>query len=77
MWWDKLTMARSDLAYYPNAGKCWLVAKPNKEETDRSIFEEIAIIIVINVTTEGQKHLGATLILNSTLKVKYTNVWGK
>ena len=60
-------MARSDLGYYPNAGKCWLVAKPDKEEIDRSIFEEIAIII-INVTTEGQKHLGATLGSRSYLE---------
>ena len=32
--------------------------KPDKEETARSIFEEI----VINITTEGRKHLGAALV---------------
>ena len=31
--------------------------KPDKEETARSIFEEI----VINITTEGRKHLGVAL----------------
>ena len=31
--------------------------KPDKEETARSFFEETAI----NITTEGQKHLGAML----------------
>ena len=50
-------MAGPDLGYYPNAGKCWLVTKPDKEETARSIFEET----VINITTEGRKHLGAVL----------------
>ena len=37
VWWDKLTMARPDFGYYPNAGKCWLVMKPDKEETTSSI----------------------------------------
>ena len=30
-------MARPDFGYYPNAGKCWLVMKPDKEETTRSV----------------------------------------
>ena len=30
-------MARPDFGYYPNAGKCWLVMKPDKEEITRSI----------------------------------------
>ena len=47
-WWDVLTVAGLDLGYYPNAGKCWLVTKPDKEET-----------AVINIITEGRKHLGA------------------
>ena len=57
MWWDELTVAEPDLGYYPNAGKCWLVTKPDKEETASSIFEETAI----KITTEGRKHLGAAL----------------
>jgi len=68
MWWDELTMARPDLGYYPNAGKCWLVTKPDKEETARSIFEETAI----NITTEGQKHLGVALGSRSYLE-QYIN----
>ena len=50
-------MAGPDLGYYLNAGKCWLVTKPHKEESARSIFEETAI----KITTEGRKHLGAAL----------------
>ena len=39
VWWDKLTMARKDFGYHPNAGKCRLVMKPDKEETTRSIAQ--------------------------------------
>ena len=70
-WWDELTVAGPDLGYYPgypNAGKCWLVTKPDKEETARSIFEETAI----NITTAGRKHLGAALGSRSYLE-QYVN----
>ena len=40
VWWDELTMAGPDSGYYPNAGKCWLFTKPDKEKTARSIFEK-------------------------------------
>ena len=52
-----MTVARLELGYHRNAEKCWLVTKPEKEETARSIFEETAI----NITTKGRKHLGAAL----------------
>ena len=42
---------------------CWLVIKPDKEETARSIFEKTAI----NITTKGRKHLGAALGSRSVL----------
>ena len=50
-------VAGLDLRYYLTAGKCWLVTKPDKEETARSIFDETTI----NITTEGRKHLGVAL----------------
>ena len=68
MWWDELTVAGPALGYYPNAGKCWLVTKPDKEEIARSIFEETTI----NITTEGRKHLGAALGSRSYLE-QYVN----
>ena len=34
-WWDELPGTGPELGYYPNAGKCWLVTKPDKEETAR------------------------------------------
>ena len=61
-------MAEPDLGYYPNAGKCLLVTKPDKEETARSIFEETAI----NITTKDRKHLGAAMGSRSYLQL-YVN----
>ena len=56
-WWDELTEAGPNLGYYPNAKKCWLISKPEKVEHARVIFEGTAI----NISTQGQKHLGAAL----------------
>ena len=45
------------IGYYPNAKKCRLVTKPEKENEAREVFGDTAI----NISTEGQKHLGAVL----------------
>ena len=63
MLWDELIVAGPDLGCHPYAGKCWLVVKPDKEETVRSNFEETAI----NIITEGRKHLGVALGSRSVL----------
>lgn len=55
VWWDELIVAGPDLRCYSNAGKCWLVIKPDKEETAKSIFEETAI----NILPQRRKQLGA------------------
>ena len=55
---------------YPNAGKCWLATKPDKEETARKMFEETAI----NTTTKVRVQRWAPgPILISTLAVKSKN----
>ena len=56
-WWDELTEAGPNLGYYPDAKKCWLITKPEKVEGARAIFEGTAI----NISTQGQSHLGAAL----------------
>ena len=56
-WWNELTEAGPYLGYYPNAKKCWLITKPEKVEGARAIFEGTAI----NISTQGQRHLGAAL----------------
>ena len=56
-WWDGLNTLGPDIGYFPNAKKCWIIAKPEKEALVREAFKDT----VINVTVEGQKHLGAVI----------------
>ena len=56
-WWDELSSSGPAFGYFPNAKKCWLITKPEKEEEARAVFGATAI----NITTEGHKHLGAAL----------------
>ena len=72
-------MAGPDLGYFPNAGKCWFITKPDKKEnaTSRSIFEETAI----NNTAEGRKPLGTALgsrsYLEQYVRGKIENGYGR
>ncbi|PFX33382.1 hypothetical protein AWC38_SpisGene1723 [Stylophora pistillata] len=56
-WWDGLNKFGPDIGYFPNGKKCWIVAKPEKEALVKVAFKDTAI----NVTVEGQKHLGAVI----------------
>ena len=56
-WWDVLSTIGPDFGYFPNDKKCWIIAKPAKEENVREVFKETSI----NVTVQGQKHLGAAI----------------
>ena len=56
-WWDELSSSGPAFGYSPNAKKCWIITKPEKEEEARAVFGATAI----NITTEGHKHLGAAL----------------
>ena len=56
-WWDGLVETGSALGYYPNSKKCWLVVKPEREESAKKVFAGTGI----NIATEGRKHLGAAL----------------
>ena len=56
-WWNELSSSGPALGYFPNAKKCWLITKPEKEEEARAVFGATAI----NITTERHKHLGAAL----------------
>ena len=53
----RTTFERTCFRVFPNAKKCWLITKPEKEEEARAVFGATAI----NITTEGLKHLGAAL----------------
>ena len=56
-WWDALNSLGPDFDYFPNAKKCWIIAKPDKQALVSEAFKDT----VINVTVEGQKHLGAVV----------------
>ena len=56
-WWNTLNTLGPDFGYFPNANKCWIIAKPDKEEDVRAAFKDTAV----NVTVEGKKHLGAVI----------------
>ena len=49
---------------FPNAKKCCLIIKPEREQAAREVFRDTAI----NVTIEGHKHLGAALGSRSFLE---------
>ena len=63
-WWDGLNGMGPSLGYYPNAKKCWLVTKLEKEKEAKEVFGDTAI----NISTEGQKHLGAAVGSRSHLE---------
>ena len=57
-WRDALSTLGPDFVYFPNDRKsCWIIAKPAKEESVREAFKDASI----NVTVQGQKHLGAAI----------------
>ena len=56
-WWDALSTLGPDFGYFPNDRKCWIIAKPAKEESVREASKDTPI----NVTVQGQKHLGAAI----------------
>ena len=54
-WCGVLNESGPSLGYFPNAKKCWLIVKPEKEEAVRDLFGQTSI----NISTQGQNHLGA------------------
>jgi len=56
-WCDVLSTLGPDFGYFRSDKKCWIIAKPAKEENFKDVFKETSI----NVIVQGQKHLGAVL----------------
>ena len=56
-WWDTLSAIGPDFGYYPNDKKCWVITKPDRENIVKEAFKGTAI----NVTVQGQRHLGAVI----------------
>ena len=54
---DDLSVNGPTSGYFPNAKKCRLITKPEREDVGKEVFADT----VVNVTSEGHKHLGAAL----------------
>ena len=52
-WWNNLNTFGPKMGYFPKANKSQLIVKPEKYETEKSIFKDINL----NITNEG--NLGA------------------
>ena len=37
-WWDGLNILGPGIGYFPNAKKCWIIVKPEKEELVKEVF---------------------------------------
>jgi len=57
IWWDAICEYGPHFGYFINAKKSWIIIKPHmRAETDQA-FQGTGI----NITTDGQRHLGASL----------------
>ena len=56
-WWGKLETIGPKYGYKTNASKTWLIVKEEKEKDARELFRDTNI----EITTEGQRHLGAVI----------------
>ena len=54
------------LGYYPNAKKCLLLTKQGKDDSAREVFHDTTI----NISTQGQKHLGSRAYLEEYVNGK-------
>ena len=62
--WDALTTLGPDFGYFPYDRKWWTITKPAKGESVREPFKDTSI----NVTVQGQKHLGAAVVSREYLE---------
>ena len=42
-WWDSLNTFSPDIGYFPNAKKCWIIAKAEEEALVREVFKDTVI----------------------------------
>ena len=52
-WWMNLQLTGPPLGYFPDAGKTWLIVKPEYEQKAKELCPDI------NITTKGRKYLGS------------------
>ena len=69
-WWDQLYELGPKFGYFPQASKSWLIIKPEVEGKAETIFQGSGV----QLTTEGKRHLGASL---GSTKYKEENLSSK
>ena len=55
VWWEGLNRDGPQLGYFPNAGKTWLVTKPEHLARASNLFPDV------NITAEGHEYLGSCI----------------
>jgi hypothetical protein len=60
-WWDKIVQLGPDIGYFPNAGKTWLIIKPEFIIEAEVLFSGTGIKITSEGPEGGQRYLGAAL----------------
>jgi len=63
-WWLDVLSLGPAVGYFPNAKKSWLIVKEKYVNEAENLFKGLSV----NITTEGQKHLGAVLVQIATKK---------
>ena len=66
LWFDQLIAHGKSIGYYVNAGKTWLIVPEKHLAAAQRIFADVKI----KITTEGKRHLGAT-VGSETYKATY------
>ena len=56
-WWDYIITLGPSFGYFPNAKKCWIISKADEEASAKEVFSGTSV----NVSVQGQKHLGAVI----------------
>ena len=73
-WWNALLKHGPDVGYFPNAMKCWLITKPDKEVAARILFDGTAF----NLTARGLRETlerGANTAPDGRLDIHARGVW--
>ena len=56
-WWDETCKVGPTIGYYPKSSKSWLIVKDKFEAKAKEIFSDSNV----NITSSGQRHLGAVI----------------
>ena len=68
IWWDRITTQGPHFGYFPQAKKSWLIVKAEHQQKANEVFRGTNI----QITTEGERHLGAVIGSNE-YKDRYCN----